>query len=84
MQFEHRNKGTCSQAVRFELEDNKLKHVEFLGGCHGNLQGIAKLVEGMDADEVVKRLRGIRCGMKKTSCPDQLADAILAAKEKSK
>ena len=82
MYFEHRNKGTCSQAVRFELEDNQVKHVEFLGGCHGNLQGIAKLVEGMDADEVVKRLRGISCGMKKTSCPDQLADAILAAKEK--
>lgn len=84
MIFEHRNKGTCSQAVRFELEDNKIKNVQFLGGCHGNLQGIGKLVEGMDADDVVARLRGIRCGMKQTSCPDQLACAILAAKEKSK
>ncbi len=82
MGFEHRNKGTCSQAVRFDLEDGVVKNVEFLGGCHGNLQGIAKLVEGMGADEVISRLKGIRCGMKQTSCPDQLAQAIEKAKAK--
>lgn len=80
MQFEHRNKGTCSQAVRFELDGNIVKNVQFLGGCHGNLQGIGKLVEGMDADDVIRRLKGIRCGMKQTSCPDQLARAIQDAK----
>ena len=57
MQFEHRNKGTCSQAVRFELDGNIVKNVQFLGGCHGNLQGIGRLVEGMDADEVIARLQ---------------------------
>ena len=82
MQFEHKNKGTCSQAIRFELDGNIVRNVQFLGGCHGNLQGIGKLVEGMDADEVVKRLRGLRCGMKQTSCPDQLAKAIYEAKQK--
>lgn len=82
MQFEHRNKGTCSQAIRFELDGNIVRNVQFLGGCHGNLQGIAKLVEGMDADEVINRLKGVRCGMKQTSCPDQLAKAIAEAKTK--
>lgn len=82
MASEYRNKGTCSQAVRFDLVDGVVRNVEFLGGCHGNLQGIAKLVEGMDADEVIRRLKGIRCGMKQTSCPDQLAQAI--EKEKAK
>jgi len=81
MQFEHRNKGTCSQSVRFEIEDNKVKNVQFLGGCHGNLQGISKLAEGMDADELIARLKNIRCGLKQTSCPDQLAKAVLEAKE---
>lgn len=83
MQFEHKNKGTCSQAVRFQLEENIVKNVQFFGGCHGNLQGISKLVEGMDADEVIRRLQGVRCGMKNTSCPDQLAKAIAAAKERA-
>lgn len=81
MQYEHKNRGTCSQSVRFELNDNQISNVQFLGGCHGNLQGICKLVEGMDADEVVARLSGIRCGMKQTSCPDQLARAIREALE---
>lgn len=82
MQFEHKNKGTCSQAIRFELDGNIVKNVQFLGGCHGNLQGIGRLVEGMDADEVIARLKGVRCGMKQTSCPDQLAKAIAEAKDK--
>ena len=81
MEFQHKNKGTCSQTVRFELDGNTVRNVQFLGGCHGNLQGIAKLAEGMGADEVIARLKGIRCGMKQTSCPDQLAKALIEAKE---
>ena len=76
MQFECTTSGTCSRAILFEIEDNKVKNVEFLGGCNGNLQGIGKLVEGMDVDEVITRLEGIHCGMKPTSCPDQLALAL--------
>ena len=76
MTYEYKTKGTCSQKITFDLEDNKIKNVNFIGGCHGNLQGIAALVEGMDADEVVTKLSGIRCGWKNTSCPDQLALAV--------
>lgn len=79
MTHEYKTKGTCSQRIFFEIEDNKLKNVQFLGGCNGNLQGISSLVEGMDANEAIKRLEGIRCGMKPTSCPDQLATAIKEA-----
>ncbi|MBQ7768519.1 MAG: TIGR03905 family TSCPD domain-containing protein [Oscillospiraceae bacterium] len=81
MQFECKTKGTCSQRIYFRIEDGKVYDVEFLGGCNGNLQGIGKLVEGMDVDEVISRLEGIRCGMKPTSCPDQLATALKKAKE---
>ena len=79
MQFEYKTKGTCSQRIIFEVEDNKLKNVKFLGGCNGNLQGIGALVEGMDVDEVINRIEGIHCGMKPTSCPDQLANALKEA-----
>lgn len=79
MRYEYRTKGTCSQCILFDIEDGKLKNVQFIGGCNGNLQGISKLVEGMDVDEVLKRIEGIRCGMKHTSCPDQLANAIKEA-----
>lgn len=81
MQFEYKTKGTCSQRILFEIEDNKLKNVQFLGGCNGNLKGICSLVEGMDVDEVIARVDGIHCGMKATSCPDQLAQALKQAKE---
>ena len=81
MQFESKTKGTCSQRIYFRIEDGKVYDVEFLGGCNGNLQGIGKLVEGMDIDEVINRLEGIHCGMKPTSCPDQLAAALKKAKE---
>lgn len=81
MQYEYKTKGTCSQKIFFEIEENKVKNVEFLGGCNGNLQGIGKLVEGMDVDEVIARLEGIHCGMKPTSCPDQLATALKQIKE---
>ena len=80
MQFEYRTKGTCSQRILFEVEDGKVKNVQFLGGCNGNLKGIGSLVEGMDVDTVIARLEGTTCGMKATSCPDQLARALKAAK----
>ncbi len=79
MQYEYKTKGTCSQRITFEIEEGKLKNVQFYGGCNGNLKGIGSLVEGMDAEEVVKRIEGVHCGMKSTSCPDQLAQAIKAA-----
>lgn len=80
MQFESKTKGTCSQRIYFRIEDGKVYDVEFIGGCNGNLQGIGKLVEGMEIDDVVSRLEGIHCGMKPTSCPDQLANALKNAK----
>ena len=79
--YQYKTKGTCSQRIFFEIEDGKLKIVEFLGGCNGNLKGISSLVEGMDVKDVIARTEGIHCGMKATSCPDQLAQALKAAKE---
>ena len=81
--YQYKTKGTCSQMISFDLEDNKVRNVRFVGGCNGNLKGIASLVEGMDADEAISRIEGITCGMKKTSCPDQLAQALKAAKANS-
>ena len=78
--YEYKTKGTCSQRILFDIEDNKVKNVQFIGGCNGNLKGIAALVEGADIDDVITRVQGIRCGMKQTSCPDQLAQALIAAK----
>ena len=75
----YRTKGTCSTAIGFEVKDGKVYDVKFQGGCHGNLQGIGKLVEGMDVQEVISRLEGIKCGFKSTSCPDQLAKALKEA-----
>ena len=82
MQFEYKTKGTCSQRIFFEIDENKVHNVQFLGGCNGNLQGLGRLVEGMDVDEVIDRIDGIRCGMKSTSCPDQLATAVKDANSK--
>ena len=79
MQFEYKTKGTCSQRILFEIEDGILRNVQFLGGCNGNLKGIGSLVEGMSAQQVIDRLEGTTCGMKPTSCPDQLAKAIKEA-----
>ena len=76
MKYEYKTHGTCSAKIIFEVEDNKIRNVQYVGGCNGNLQGISKLVEGMDVEEVKKRLSGIRCGFKDTSCPDQLARAL--------
>lgn len=76
MQYEYKTKGTCSQRIFFDVEDGKVKNVQFVGGCNGNLKGIGSLVEGMRVEDVISRLEGIRCGMKATSCPDQLAAAL--------
>ena len=78
--YQYKTKGTCSQMIYFDLEDGKVKNVQFLGGCNGNLKGIGQLVEGMDVDDVIARLEGTTCGMKRTSCPDQLAKALKEAK----
>ncbi|APM40453.1 TIGR03905 family TSCPD domain-containing protein [Clostridium kluyveri] len=69
-------KGVCSRQINFDISDNKIKNVNFIGGCSGNLQGISRLVEGMDLNEAIKKLQGISCNGKGTSCPDQLATAL--------
>lgn len=79
MQYEYKTKGTCSQRIFFEIEDGILKNVQFIGGCNGNLQGISSLVDGMAVQDVISKIEGIRCGMKPTSCPDQLAAALKEA-----
>lgn len=71
-----KTQGVCSQKIDIEMDGDIIKSVKFTGGCHGNLQGIGKLVEGLHKDEVIKKLEGIRCGFKSTSCPDQLARAL--------
>ena len=72
----YKPRGVCSRLMEIETEDGVIKNVNITGGCNGNLQGISRLVEGMTVEEAVKRMRGIRCGMKETSCPDQLAIAL--------
>ena len=79
MQYEYKTKGTCSRSILFDIEDGKLKNVQFIGGCNGNLKGISALVEGMNVQDVIARVEGIQCGMKSTSCPDQLAQALKEA-----
>ena len=72
-------KGVCSREINFEVEDNKVKNVQFVGGCSGNTQGVARLIDGMDIDEAISRIEGIQCGFRPTSCPDQLAKALKEA-----
>lgn len=73
----YQTEGTCSKAIDLTVDENGvIQQVFFVGGCHGNLQGISRLVEGQKADDVIARLKGIRCGAKPTSCPDQLAHAL--------
>ena len=79
MHYTYKTKGTCSVQIDFDINEDKVYNVKFLGGCNGNLQGISALVEGLTASEVVKRLKDIKCGYKNTSCPDQLAIAVLEA-----
>ena len=78
MTYSYRPQGVCSQRMDIDVEDGVIRSVEVLGGCSGNLQGISRLVAGMDVDEAIRRLEGIRCGYKPTSCPDQLAKALKA------
>lgn len=80
MNFEYKTKGVCSRKINFSIEDGKVHNVHFDGGCNGNGKGVAALVEGMDVDEAISRMSGIQCGMKNTSCPDQLAKALTEAK----
>ena len=80
MHYEYKTKGTCSQKILFDVEDGKVKNVTFIGGCNGNLKGIGALVEGMNVEDVIAKVEGIQCGMKTTSCPDQLAQALKEAR----
>ena len=81
MQYEYKTTGTCAGKIAIEVDGDTVKSVRFIGGCPGNTQGVAKLVEGMKVDEVIEKLQGIRCGLKATSCPDQLAKALAEAKK---
>ena len=74
--YTYKTSGVCSRQIDFDIVDGKVHNVHFTGGCNGNLQGIGHLIEGMEVHEVISRLEGIRCGMKSTSCPDQLSKAL--------
>ncbi len=76
--MEYSTNGVCARKISYELEGSKIKSVQFIGGCPGNLLGISKLVEGMEVSEVIEKFSGVRCGAKSTSCPDQLANALTA------
>lgn len=78
--MKYMTKGTCSSSIDIEIKDGVIESVVFTGGCNGNLQGISALVKGMTPDEAISRLKGIRCGFKSTSCPDQLAQALESMK----
>lgn len=79
MTYTYRPRGVCSQLMEIELDGRVIRSVKVTGGCDGNLKGISRLLEGMDADEAIRRMEGVRCGFKQTSCPDQLAKALRAA-----
>ena len=81
MHFDYKTKGTCSQFISLDINDGIVTNVQFLGGCDGNLKAIPMLVDGMKAEDIEKKLRGIQCGFKTTSCGDQLAQAVHAARE---
>lgn len=74
--YTYSTKGVCASSISFNIEDGKLKDISFSGGCDGNLKGLSSLLEGMDIDTIIQRLKGISCGRKSTSCPDQLAIAL--------
>lgn len=79
MKFKYKTQGTCSNSILFEIDDNKVHNVQFVGGCSGNTQGVSRLIEGMDVNEAISRIEGIHCGPRPTSCPDQLANALKKA-----
>ena len=76
MTITYKPRGVCSQLMEIEVENNRIAKVTVTGGCSGNLQGISKLLVGMDVDDAIERMQGIRCGVKPTSCPDQLSKAL--------
>ncbi len=77
MRIDRRNSGTCSRSVSFDIDENHIvTGISFMGGCNGNLKGIAALCEGLKAEDIISRCKGIKCGFKTTSCPDQLATAL--------
>lgn len=76
MKITYRPKGVCSRLMEIEIEDGKIADVKVTDGCSGNLQGISRLLQGMEVEEAIRRMEGIRCGGKPTSCPDQLATAL--------
>lgn len=82
MTYNYKPHGVCARGLSFDIEDGKVTNISFSGGCSGNTQGVSALAEGMDADELIERLAGIRCGFKSTSCPDQLAKAVAEALQK--
>ena len=77
--MEYRTRGVCSRMIKLELDGDTIRSVEFVGGCSGNTQGVARLVEGMKVDDAIARIEGIKCGPRPTSCPDQLAQALRQA-----
>ena len=79
MKYTYRTKGTCSRSITFDIEEGVVRNVQFEGGCNGNLKGIGAIVDGMKVEDVIDKLSGIRCGFKSTSCPDQLAQALMEA-----
>ena len=79
MKYTYRTKGTCSRSITFDIEDGVVRNVQFEGGCNGHLKGIGAIVDGMKVEDVIDKLSGIRCGFKSTSCPDQLAQALMEA-----
>lgn len=81
MVYHYRTKGTCSSQINLDVDGDTINSIEFIGGCNGNTQGLARLVAGMKVDDVIARLKGVRCGMRPTSCPDQLATALEQLKQ---
>ena len=79
MTYTYKTKGTCSSQISFELDGNVVKNIKFTGGCNGNLKGIASIVDGFTVEQIADKLSGITCGFKSTSCPDQLAKAVVEA-----
>lgn len=79
MTYSYIPRGVCSRKIEFDLENGVIRNMRFSGGCNGNTTGLSRLVEGMKAQDVIARLKGVRCGMRPTSCPDQMSQALEAA-----
>ncbi len=84
MKYEFKTKGTCSAVIKFDINDNVISNIEFVGGCPGNLKAISKLLDGQTVEYIEEKLKGNQCGMRGTSCADQLAIAVRTAYEENK